>query len=782
VNSSPDWSLADEHVLLTGATGFLGQATLERLLSDYPSTRITALVRRSGKASGAARVAGLTRKPVFRTLRERIGSAAVAAALAERVTVVEGDLADGVPAIPDDVTVVLHCAATISFDPPIDEAFAINVAGAVHLYEAVCALPVPPRVVHVSTAYVAGARKGTIPEAPLDHDVDWRAELSAALAARAEVERDSRRPEALRSVLTSARAEHGKAGPVATANAAEQSRRERVDKRLVEYGRLRAQSLGWPDVYTFTKALGERVAEEYARDRGIAVSVVRPAIVQSALRHPFPGWFDSFKMMDPIILAYGRGNLPDFPGLPDGIVDIVPVDVVTNATLAVAALRPSVTMPPPREGERRPVTPDYYHVGTGTRNPLTLRRLDENIRAYFRAHPLPDAGRGHVAVPTWTFPGAREVERILRLGERAVSLTERALLRLPGSARTRDWQDRAATERQRLESLRRLSDLYGVYAEVEAIYVDTKVVALQGMLPPGRVDRHGFDTAGMSWAHYLQEVHCPAITALLRQSAQRRRQPRSLSERLPASDRRGTAGRPALPARPDVAAVFDLDGTVLASNLIEGYLWVRLLDAPRSAWPLEIAALAASLPKYLRADHRSRSEFIRTFMRRYAGCSEAGVRRLVRDRIGDAVLRRSLPEAVRQIRAHRAAGHRTVLITGTADLLVEPLAPLFDEIVASRLHVRDGVLTGFLDAPPLVGEARVAWLRRYADCAGLDLTRSYAYGDSFSDRPLLECVGTPVAVNPDPKLYRHASRKGWRVEQWGRHTQGAVQTLVESAR
>jgi HAD superfamily hydrolase (TIGR01490 family) len=746
--------LAGEHVLLTGATGFLGQATLERLLSDYPSTRITALVRRSGKASGAARLAGLTRKPIFRTLRERIGSAAVAAALAERVNVVEGDLAEGVPAIPDDVTVVLHCAATISFDPPIDEAFAINVQGAVHLYEAVCALPDPPHVVHVSTAYVAGARKGTIPEAPLDHDVDWRAELSAALAARAEVERDSRRPEVLRAVLAGARAEHGKAGPVATANAAEQSRREKVDKRLVDYGRLRAQSLGWPDVYTFTKALGERVAEEYARERGIAVSVVRPAIVQSALRHPFPGWFDSFKMMDPIILAYGRGNLPDFPGLPDGIVDIVPVDVVTNATLAVAACRPSGS-------------PDYYHVGTGTRNPLTLRRLDENIRAYFRAHPLPDAGRGHVAVPTWTFPGAREVERMLRLGERAVSVTERALLRLPGSTRTRDWQDRAAKEKQRLESLRRLSDLYGVYAEVEAIYIDARALALQRMLPPERADRHGFDTAGMSWTHYLQEVHCPAITALLRQSAQRRR---------------GVGGRPALPTRSDVAAVFDLEGTVLASNLIEGYLWVRLLDAPRSTWPLEIAALAASVPKYLRADHRSRSEFIRTFMRRYAGCSEARVRRLVRDRIGDAVLRRSLPEAIRQIRAHRAAGHRTVLITGTADLLVEPLAPLFDEIVASRLHVRDGVLTGFLDAPPLVGEARVAWLRRYAEAAGLDLTRSYAYGDSFSDRPLLECVGTPVAVNPDPKLYRHASRKGWRVEQWGRHTQGAVQTLVESAR
>ena len=128
------------------------------------------------------------------------------------------------------------------------------------------------------------------------------------------MERASRRPEALRALLAEARAEHGKAGPQATARAAEEARRRRVTERLVDYGRLRAHSVGWPDVYTFTKALGERVAEQYARDEGLRVSVVRPAIVQSALRHPFPGWFDSFKMVDPIILSYGRGTLPDVPG------------------------------------------------------------------------------------------------------------------------------------------------------------------------------------------------------------------------------------------------------------------------------------------------------------------------------------------------------------------------------------------------------------------------------------------------------------------------------------
>ncbi|WP_444947815.1 HAD-IB family hydrolase [Micromonospora ureilytica] len=749
---TPNWSLDGAHVLLTGVTGFLGQASLERLLADHPNTRVTVLVRGRGATSGADRVAGLTRKPVFRTLRRRIGGPALAELLAERVTVIEGDLTDAVPALPEDLTTVIHCASTVSFDPPIDDAFQVNVGGLVNLYDAIVALPRRPHVLHVSTAYVAGARKGVVAEAPLDHDVDWDAELTAALAARAEVERASRRPEALRTLLAEARAEHGKAGPQATARAAEEARRRRVTERLVDYGRLRAHSVGWPDVYTFTKALGERVAEQYARDEGLRVSVVRPAIVQSALRHPFPGWFDSFKMVDPIILSYGRGTLPDFPGLPDAVVDIVPIDLVTNALLAVAAVEPE------------PGTPVYYHVGTGARNPLTQRQLDENIRNYFRRHPLPEAGRGHIAVPTWRFPGASQIERRLRAGERAVSFAERALLRLPASPRTRDWMTKVHKETKRIESLRRLSTLYGVYTEVEAIYTDGNVLALHRRLPDEVVSRGSFDAAEVDWPHYLQEVHCPSITALLRQSVTRR----------PRSNRRA-----ALPEGRDTVAVFDLEGTVVASNLIEAFLWARLADRPKGTWARELAALAGAAPRYLRAEQRSRGEFIRTFMRRYAGASEDALRELIRDRLGDALLRRSLPEAIRQVRAHRAAGHRTILITGTADILIESLRPLFDDVVASRLHVRDGVLTGFLAAPPLVGEARLAWLRQHAEDIGADLSSSYAYGDSFSDRSLLEGVGNPVAVNPDPKLFRHAKRHNWRIEEWGGHTYGPVETMVE---
>lgn len=752
--------LEGAHVLLTGATGFVGQAILERLLSSYPTTRVSLLVRARGSSGATARLDHLLGKPVFGPWRERVGDDGVTAAVAERVSLVEGDIGHGQPALPDDLDVVIHCASTVSFDPPIDEAFRTNVHGTTNLYGALAGTAAAatgnaPHVVHVSTAYVAGARKGTVPEQSLDHTADWERELAAALAARDEVERQSRRPEQLSRIVADARREHAKAGPQSVAAAAEQARYEWMNRRLIAYGQQRAQSLGWPDVYTFTKALGERVAEQRWAAAGNRLSIVRPAIVESALRRPYPGWIDGFKMAEPLILAYGRGVLPEFPGVPDSVVDIIPVDLVVNATLAVAATDPE------------PGEPGYFHVGSGARNPLTFRGLYEHVLDYFQRHPLPDGTRGQIKVPTWQFPGSVRVDRMLRTAERAVSAAEKTLLRLPGSPRSREWMTKVHRKTRELEFLRRYSDLYGVYTQAEVIYADGELLALQRALPADRAADDGFDPIEIDWTHYLTGVHLPSVTASMRPTGP------------------GVAGRSRpsreLPERTDVVAVFDLEGTIVAANLIESYLWACLAGRPSRAWPGELGRLVRRVPRYLAAERTDRAEFVRAFLRRYEGAEVAELRRLTAGAYGSALMQRVMPEAVRQIRRHRVAGHRTVLITGAIDVLIEPVAALFDEVVASRLHVRDGTVTGFLDTVPVVGEARAAWLRRHAGETGMDLSQSYAYGDSYSDRPLLETVGHPSAVNPDPKLYGYAKRKHWTIHEWGAHASSRLDTLLDTA-
>ena len=108
---------------------------------------------------------------------------------------------------------------------------------------------------------------------------------------------------------------------------------------------------------------------------------------------------------------------------------------------------------------------------------------------------------------------------------------------------------------------------------------------------------------------------------------------------------------------------------------------------------------------------------------------------------------------------------------------MEPLAPLFDDVVCARLSERDGKFTGRLAELPPIGEARALLLDRYADEHGLKLDQSVAYADSSSDLAMLEAVGYPVAVNPDARLAAIARRRGWLVEHWKRASGGTDRLL-----
>ncbi len=731
--------LSGKRILLTGVTGFLAQVVFERLLADFPDTRVVLLVRSQTGATSRERVEYMLRKPAFDTLRDRIGDDDLLQLLDERVEVIDGDFGRGVPAIPGGIDIACHSAATVAFDPPIDEGFMTNLQGAINLYTGVLDGGSTPSLVHVSTAYVAGVQKGVIPEGPLEHKVDYRLELELALEARHDVEVSSRRPEQLESFLEKARKEHSRAGPTTVAEDAEERRQKWVTKRLIEYGRMRARSLGWPDVYTFTKAMGERAVEELAAEANLPLSIVRPSIIESALLHPFPGWIDGFKMADPIIRAYGLGQIPEFPGIPEGIIDLIPVDFVVNAILAVAAN-------PPEPGEAL-----HYNVSSGSRNPVRFFELYEWVRGYFEEHPLPERGRGEHKVPEWKFPGNLSVDRMLRRAERFTDVAEQVVTHLPKSKGMRSAVRRVDRDKARVDFVKRYSELYGMYTETEVVYTDDRTFALFNSLNEQDKAYFPFDAAMVDWKYYLKDVHSPAVTQSLRELSKRDREKPTVT---------------IAPRDEPVVAVFDMEGTIITSNVVESYVWTRMADLEPDDWPRELASVFGKIPGYLQIDRRDRGDFLRTFFRRYEGASVEGIDRLVANHVGEFMLQKASAASIRRVRAHRAAGHRTILITAAAEPFVRPLSPLFDVVIGADLEQRDGRYTGFMSAPPLVGEARAAWLKRYALLEGVNLKHSYAYADSYSDLPLLRAVGTPVAVSPDSALYRHARRRRWPIEEW----------------
>jgi alcohol-forming fatty acyl-CoA reductase len=215
-------------------------------------------------------------------------------------------------------------------------------------------------------------------------------------------------------------------------------------------------------------------------------------------------------------------------------------------------------------------------------------------------------------------------------------------------------------------------------------------------------------------------------------------------------------------------AAFDLENTLIASNVVESYAFLatrRLPPADRARFVLQTLAEA---PAMLKLDRKDRGDFLRHFYRRYEG---APVRQLDEDAqelLSRLIITKSFPAGFRRVREHKRLGHRTVLITGALDLVVEAtLRPLFDDIVCARLSVTPaGTYTGELSDAPPTGEARAMIMQEYADAEGLSLDESVAYADSASDLPMLEAVGFPVAVNPETRLAAIARKRGWLVEHW----------------
>src|SRR5690606_30862197 len=133
------------------------------------------------------------------------------------------------------------------------------------------------------------------------------------------------------------------------------------------------------------------------------------------------------------------------------------------------------------------------------------------------------------------------------------------------------------------------------------------------------------------------------------------------------------------------------------------------------------------------------------------------------------IMSKAFPEGLRRVREHKAAGHRTILITGALSFNVAGLKPLFDEIVAAEMSVQpDGTYSGEMTTVPPTGEARAQLLADYGDAEGFRLEECVAYADSSSDLPLFEAVGFPVAVNPETRLASIARKRGWLVEHWSK--------------
>lgn len=218
------------------------------------------------------------------------------------------------------------------------------------------------------------------------------------------------------------------------------------------------------------------------------------------------------------------------------------------------------------------------------------------------------------------------------------------------------------------------------------------------------------------------------------------------------------------------AAFFDLDKTVIAKASMvafsgplhrAGLLSRRMLL--RAAWGQLIYSQFGASPAKL-------DKLRDSVLRLTVGWDQSEIAQIVRQALVDVIEPIVYEEALELIREHRRAGRKVFIVSASPEEIVAPLAQYLgvDEVLATRAELDErGRYTGRTELY-CYGPAKVIAMQAAAERDGIDLAASYSYSDSASDRPMLEAVGHPVAVNPDRELLRAARQHGWEVRRFTR--------------
>ena len=211
------------------------------------------------------------------------------------------------------------------------------------------------------------------------------------------------------------------------------------------------------------------------------------------------------------------------------------------------------------------------------------------------------------------------------------------------------------------------------------------------------------------------------------------------------------------------ASYFDVDGTLVSSNLVHTALYYMGNDINPLRSVRNLASMLVRAPRMIVAEMRDRRRFNELLFELFAGMSEDRLLVLAEESYEWCMKSYVYPGARDLIRRSHDAGHEVVLVSGALDFLLACLAADLgaDHYVGNRLEFKDGYATGKLLRPVVAGPAKSRLICDHARENGHELSECFGYSDSYSDVPMLSVVGRPVVVNPDAKLSRLARAYQW---------------------
>ncbi|XP_072080841.1 probable fatty acyl-CoA reductase 4 [Arachis hypogaea] len=297
----------EKTILITGATGFLAKILVEKILRVQPNIkRLYLVVRASNPHIAVQRLHNeVFEKKLFKMQKDKWGEK-FSSFLADKVVAVAGDVSLHnfgikdqilIEEMLDAIDIIVHTAGTTTLDERFDVAMDTNTMGA---YNAINFAKMCHRIevfLHVSTAYVCGEAKGLIPEESfrMGQTLKSSLELDISLEKQLIEEKLSELQE-------------------------QNANQETITSIMKEFGATRANLYGWPNTYTFTKAMGEMLV--MSMKGNIPLIITRPTAVIGTHSEPFPGWIEGVRTIDFVFVEYFKGAITSFVGHPNITMDL----------------------------------------------------------------------------------------------------------------------------------------------------------------------------------------------------------------------------------------------------------------------------------------------------------------------------------------------------------------------------------------------------------------------------------------------------------------------------
>ncbi|KAF2321640.1 hypothetical protein GH714_000841 [Hevea brasiliensis] len=476
--------LENKTILVTGATGYLAKIFVEKIIRVQPKVKKLYLLLRASDANSALERLNkeVIRKELFKVLREKYGES-LSSFVSEKVTAVAGDISYEDLGVKDsylrnemwrEIDVVVNFAATTNFDDRYDISLGINTLGALHALNFAKKCLKIKMLVHVSTAYVCGEDTGLILEKPFC--------MGKAKKGTSKIDIEEEK-----------KLIQQKLNELLSENASDKA----ITEVMKDFGIERARVYGWPNTYVFTKAMGEMLLMHLKED--LPLLIIRPTMVTSTYKEPFPGWIEGVRTVDSVIAGYAKGKVTCFVSNPQSNLDVIPADMVVNGIIVAMAAR------------RKQSSETIYHLGSSLRNPVKLSNIHDFSFRYFSANPWINKDGMPVKIPKGTvFCSMASFHMYMAI---CFQLPLKAL-QVANTMVFQKYQGTYATLDRKIKLVMRLIELYKPYVFFEGIFDDMNSEKLRAAAKekvPEEADGFNFDPTGIDWEDYMMGVHIPGL-------------------------------------------------------------------------------------------------------------------------------------------------------------------------------------------------------------------------------------------------------------------------------